>query len=98
MAKDITVSLQSDSNGQVVLGQLSISVKELQSVVKGVQKQTKSVFKDLMSSTSAVVVSINGVSESIGSFAALYNTFDQAMRRANTMADRSGKEFDKVRD
>lgn len=98
MAKDICVSLKFDSNGQVVLGQLTLSAKELQNAVKGVQKQTKSVFKDLMSSTSAAVVAINGVSESIGNLAAPYNTFDQAMRRANTMAGKSGKEFEKLRD
>lgn len=39
MAKDITVSSKFDSNGQVVIGPLTISAKELQSVVKGVQNK-----------------------------------------------------------
>lgn len=98
MAKDITVSLKFDSNGQVVLGQLTVSAKELQNAMQTVQKQTKSTFKGFITSSASVVTAFKGVTESIGSLAAPYNAFDQAMRRANTMAGKSGKEFEKLRD
>lgn len=86
MAKDISIKLNFDSNGQTVMGNLSISAKQLNTAVASLKKNTESSFKSLMTTVSAVTVSINGIMAGLQSFAEPVKSFDTAMRAANTMA------------
>ena len=53
MAKDICVQLKFDSNGQTVLGQLTVSAKELQGAMRSIKSQSKSTFSSFVSGISA---------------------------------------------
>lgn len=55
MAKDISVKINFDSNGKAVMGQMTISAKELQSAVKSAQKDIKSSMKDIVSFSGSAV-------------------------------------------
>ncbi|MDE6153173.1 MAG: phage tail tape measure protein [Muribaculaceae bacterium] len=97
MGKDLSITIKFDSNGQTMLGKLTISAKELQSAMRKVHAQNASTFRDLTTGISAAMVSLSGLTDGISQLAAPYNAFDQAMRRANTMAQKSGEEFEALR-
>lgn len=94
MAKSTSIKFQFDSNGNAVMGQLTISAKELQKAVKAVQKHTKDTMSLYMVNAAAVTTAIQGLASAVTALTSQYNSFDRAMRSANTMAGKSAAEFE----
>lgn len=98
MAKDICVKLKFDSNGQTVMGQLTVSAKELQAAMRSMQRQTASSFSKFIAGAGAAVNAMRGAIDGVSGLAQPYMAFDQAMRTANTMAGKGAKDFEQLKD
>ena len=104
MAKKITFNLDFTSNGQKVMGNLAIDSKQLAAAVALVNKQAADFQKKMgdwgfMAQGFDLALGIfQGAESAIQGVAARYNSFDQAMRAANTMAGTSGEDFDRLKE
>ena len=100
MAKDIKFNLKFDSNGQTVMGELTLTAKQLANAVGIVKKRAESssdsLFKLLNAMSSAGFVAQNAV-YGLEGMSSGFRGFDQAMRAANTMAGKSGKDFEALK-
>lgn len=104
MAKKIEVDINFKSNGKEIMGSLAIDSKQLADVVASVNKQAADFRKNMnewgfMAQAFDQSVGIFGQLESVvGSVTAQYESFDQSMRAPNTMAGKSGKEFNALKE
>ncbi len=93
MAKEIKFNLKFDSNGQTVMGDLTMSAEQLANAVGIVKKRTESsrdsLFNLINAMSSVGFVAQNAV-YSLEGMSSGFRGFDQAMRAANTMAGKSG--------
>lgn len=98
MAKDIVFNLKFDSNGQTVMGNLSLSASQLKEAVGTTQKQIDKSISGIISKLSPTAVAVQGVISGLENLSSGYAGFDKAMREVNTMAGKSTKEFDQLKD
>ncbi len=103
-AKTIELGIKFDSNGKEILGNLAIDSKQLAEAVASVNRQAKN-FQEKMSSwgfmsqgLDQAVGLVKGLENAVGDITAKYESFDKSMRAANTMAGKSGKEFDNLKE
>lgn len=104
MAKKIEFDIDFKTNGKEIMGSLAIDSKQLADAVASVNKQAADFRKNMnewgfMAQAFDQAVGIFGQLESVvGSVTAQYESFDQSMRAANTMAGKSGKEFNALKE
>lgn len=100
MAKDIKFNLKFDSNGQTVMGELTLTAKQLANAVGIVKKRAESSSDSLFSLINAMS-SVGFVAQNavygLEGMSSGFRGFDQAMRAANTMAGKSGKDFEALK-
>lgn len=101
MARNIDVKIQFDSNGKAVFASLRGDADELSKSLSGLQGQVKSFGKSLEPTYNTLAglgfIIQNSVS-GLRDFSASYIDLDKAMRKANTMAGKSGDEYSKLKE
>ncbi len=95
--KDISIKLNFDSNGQVVMGKLTVSAKDLQKAVTRANRSIKGSFAGVTASLANLHMAFQGLTSSIQGLSQPYMEFDKAMRIANTMAGKNAKEFEQLK-
>ncbi len=96
MAQEVNIKIKYESNGQAVMGQLKIAAQDLTAAVAAASKSLDKDIKRMTSALSSTVVALQGMSMAFQQLAEPAMSFDQAMRAANTMADKSGEDFKKL--
>lgn len=103
-AKTIELGIKFDSNGKEILGKLAIDSEQLAATIASVNKQAKD-FQQNMSNwgffaegVNQAVSAVNQLGSAVDDASAMYESFDKSMRAANTMAEKSGKEFDSLKE
>ena len=101
MAKIITFKINTVVNGEGKIEGLAVNMIDLNRAVKAANRSTESFRKRIKgfmvemgpfsSTVSTLQSSLSGLSQS-------YQSFDHSMRAANTMASKSGADFDRLKD
>lgn len=103
-AKTIELGIKFDTNGKEILGKLAIDSKQLADTIASVNKQAKDFQKQMSDwgfmaqGLDQAVGLVKGLENAIGDITAKYESFDKSMRAANTMAGKSGKELDNLKE
>jgi phage-related minor tail protein len=104
MAVSLKFNLDVKTAGAEGVKQLSGEIEGLDDVLKRVSSSLKkstegfSVFTDIAVKTGQISTSFSQMSTAVTELSANYNSFDKAMRAANTMAGKTGKDFDTLKD
>ena len=103
-AKTIELGIKFDTNGKEILGKLAIDSKQLAATIASVNKRAKDFQKQMSDwgfmaqGLDQAVGLVKGLENAIGDITAKYESFDKSMRAANTMAGKSGKELDNLKE
>ena len=104
MANEVEFKLKITSDGKEVFHDVSVAADELDNAVRRVTQSAKKAsdeIQDMAMQNLNWDTLINGIQQFNNSLQGLsvgYNSFDKSMRAANTMAGKSGKEFDALTD
>ena len=97
MAKSIDLDLKFKSNGEMVMGKLTVSAKQFAMAVNTVRDRSTKTLESVFNTCSAMSVSLQAGASGIQQLAAPVMEFDQAMRAANTMASKGAKDFENLK-
>lgn len=103
-SKKIELELNFQANGKEILGKLAIDSKQLAGTIASVNKRAKDFQKQMSDwgfmaqGLDQAVGVVKGLENAIGDVTVKYESFDKSMRAANTMAGKSGKEFDNLKE
>lgn len=104
MANKIAFDLKFESNGKKVMGELAIDSKRLAEAMATVNKQTSSAVKSFSDwgfaadAVDQLKSAVGGMGSIVTDAVSQFESFDKSMRAANTMAGKSGKEFEALKD
>ncbi len=97
MDKSVKFKIELDTNGQKVLGNLSVSVDDFKEAIGEAVNETQKLGRSMRDITEGALLlsSMNTVveqlSNAVGSLAEEYNSFDKGMRTVNTMAGKDAE-------
>ncbi|MDE6801749.1 MAG: phage tail tape measure protein, partial [Muribaculaceae bacterium] len=98
MAKTIDFNIKLNSNGEAIMGKMTMSAKQLSAAVAEVQKSVKETTTEAINSFSSMTFVFENCAKGVTQLAEPFRSFDQAMRAANTMAGKSAEDFGKLKD
>lgn len=101
MAQIIKVQINTLVRGQDKIENLAISLTDLRRAMKAVSRETekaKSQLGDFMIKMGPFSATMSTLQSSLSGLSQSYNSFDHSMRAANTMASKSGADFDRLKD
>lgn len=100
-ASTIKIDLVTQVKGSEQVGQLTIKLGDLEKAAQAAARaagKAKSFIDDIVFSMGAMSSTVSGLSTSLEQLSQGYRSFDQSMRAANTMAGKSGKDFDALKE
>lgn len=103
MDKSVKFRIELETNGEKVLGQLSMSVDEFKEAIGEAVSESKRL-KDTLSDLTELGVLfdsttslIDGLNDAVGGLAQQFNSFDKSMRAVNTMAGKDAEGFEALK-
>lgn len=103
MDKSVKFRIELETNGEKVLGNLSMSVDEFKEAIGEAVSESKRL-KDTLSDLTELGVLfdsttslIDGLNDAVGGLAQQFNSFDKAMRAVNTMAGKDAEGFEALK-
>lgn len=98
MPKQATLNVKFESNGELVMGKLSVAAKDLQAAVASSVGHLNKSMRRAYSSLGASTMALKGLATAMTDLIAPSVQFDEAMRTANTMAQKGAEDFEKLKD